>query len=134
MSNIYIKIERWGFSGNNDMIVWGNGKDKWCKNLSEFTSYISVIKDPKEVIRVKQMFCDYVSKDLNKLFTIEDLDKLVTKKDYINGAWALEEYTHIVDTNIKCFEQGKEPKYMATSIAGSALVKKLMERTQNDKT
>jgi hypothetical protein len=128
MNKPYVRIDRWNFSGNLDMIVWGNGKDEWCKNLSEFTSFISVIKTQEEVIKFKQMFCDNIQEDLNKTFTIEDLDKVVTKKDYAYGINAAAEYTHIVETNIKCFEQGKEPRYNATSIAGDTLINKIIKK------
>jgi hypothetical protein len=132
MPNPYVRIHRWGFSGNCDMLVYSNGTDEWCKNLTEFTSYVSVMKTPEEVIKFKQSFCEQISEDTGKLFTIEDLDRIVTKKDYQMGAWALAEYKHIVDTNIKCIEEGKEPFYLAPSIAGDNLVKALLKRELKD--
>ena len=129
MSNPYVRIERFGFTGNNDMLIWSNGKDDgWCKNLTEFTAWISVLKSTEEVIKFKKEYCERISEDIGKTFTIEDLDKLVTKRDYARGAFALAEYTHIVDTNVKCVEQGKEPKYLAPSIAGHALIKCLLKK------
>lgn len=115
------------------MLIWGNGKDEWCKNLSEFTSFIGVLKSAEEKIKFKQMFCDNVSEDLNEKFTIEDLDKIVSKKDYTNGACLLAQYTHIVETNIKCVEQGKEPFYLGTSIAGDMIIKSLLKERKNAK-
>ena len=38
-----------------------------------------------------------------------------------------EEYKHIVETNIKCYEEGKPPKYIAPSIGGDKLLKALTE-------
>ena len=48
------------------------------------------------------------------------------------GVFALAEYTHIVDTNVKCVEEGKEPFYLAPSIAGHALIKSLLKGKHDD--
>jgi hypothetical protein len=118
MNTSYVKIMLNGFNLNLDMLVWGNGKKEWCKNLTEFTSYIGVQKNPNDAISLKQSFCRMISEDIGKPFTIEDLDKIVTKKHYRQGMAALREYEFIVDTNVACVKQGKEPKYHATSLAG----------------
>jgi hypothetical protein len=125
----YVRIER-GFNSNCDVLVWGNGKDKWCKNLTEFTSWISVMKTPEEVTKFKKEYCVNISEDIGKLFTVEELDRIVTKKDYHMGAWVFAEYKRIVDTNAKCIEQGKEPFYLAPSIGGDILIKKLLKHKE----
>ena len=128
----YVGIKRSCFDSNVDILVWGNGKDEWFKNLSEFTSWISVLKSTEEVIKFKKEYCEMISEDIGETFTIKDLDKIVTKRDYARGVWALAEYKHIVDTNIKCVKEGKEPFYLAPSLASHALIKALLKKENKD--
>lgn len=121
MPKPYVKVVRWD-SYRNDYLEFSDGKDKWMKLLIELTSYIGAHKTEKEANECKKRYCDNISECIGMPFTVEDLDKIVTKSDYRFGAYALAEFTHIVETNIKAVEQGKEPVYKATSIAGSKIM------------
>jgi hypothetical protein len=132
MNKPYCKIQKFGFGGYCDVLVWGAGKNEWCKNLNEFTSFIGVAKDENETIKLKQNFCQMISEDTGQLFTIEDLDRIVTKEYYKKGMGALREYTYIVEENIKCFEEGKEPRFLGTSLVGHSIIKILMKNKKDN--
>lgn len=125
----FIRIKR-GLEYRGDYLEFGNGETSWTKNLVELTSYIGVSKSEEDKIKFKKMYCESVSECMGIPFTIEEFDKIVTKKDYQLGMHAFGEYKHIVETNIKDFEQGREPTYMATSIGGSKLMKILSEKSK----
>lgn len=125
MTKPYVRIVRWGTDYWGDFLEFGNGKDTWVKKLVELTSSICVRETDEEKIRYKKMFCENISECIGIPYTIDEFDKLVTKKYYQLGMYAFREYEHIVETNIEYIKQGKEPKYQATSIGGSEIMKAL---------
>jgi hypothetical protein len=130
MNKPYVKIVRSNFGFTHDVLECSDGKSAWIKNLVELTSYIGVSENEAEAIKCKKMWCDNISETIGMQFTVEDFDKIVTKKDYQLGMYEFAEYKHIVETNIKAVEQGKPPVYGATSIQGSKIMEILEKELQ----
>jgi hypothetical protein len=119
MPKAYVKISNseWGY--RHSCLEFSDGQTTWSKNLLELTSYIGVSKNKEEV---KKKYCEYISELIGLSFTTDDLDKIITPKYYRLGILATREYEYIVEANIKAAEQGKEPVYGATSLAGSKIL------------
>lgn len=134
MKTPYVRIvmSEWGY--NYERLEFSNGETSWSKNLVELTSYIGVYNTEEEKIKFKQSYCDYISYCIGINFTVEEFDKIVTKKHYQLGMYAYNEFKYMVETNIKCVEQGKEPKYHGISIIGDMIIKSLMKEIQKDLT
>ena len=84
-------------------MVAPNGEE-YFKDINELASFIGVHSNP---IEFKEMFCKSVRSITEEDFTIVDLDRFITKRDYKIGASMLSLANAMVEINLRRVTQGK---------------------------